>query len=440
MLKVLLKKQMTEVFRGYFYNRKTNKARSKANQIVLFSLFAFLMVGVLGGSFTAVALGVCFGLTSAGMGWLYFVLMSSIAIVLGAFGSVFNTYSGLYLPKDNDLLLSMPIPVTAIQNVICGIVLFLIITIIVLILSCLLGWIVAKSSLKLKNKSFIVVLIALACIGGYYFIYFKAQIWIRELVANASVYGTNVKDSAYGLYLFGRIGEGDLIATAIFAAATALLLALTIFILSRGFLKLATSTASVGKVKYHEKTVKEKSVFGALLTKEFARFTTSPNYMLNCGLGVLLLPVLGVFLLIKGANILTMLTTALGDRTNLAALLLCAALMLLSVMNDMATPSVSLEGKNIWIPQSMPVEAKTVLKAKTAMQLILTLIPMLFAVICAAVVLQASIAEKLMICVLPLIFTVFSAVFGCYIGVMHPIMEWCSAAGALSPCSPYRIC
>ena len=56
MLKVLLKKQMTEVFRGFFYNRKTNKARSKANQIVLFSLFAFLMVGVLGGSFTAVAL------------------------------------------------------------------------------------------------------------------------------------------------------------------------------------------------------------------------------------------------------------------------------------------------------------------------------------------------------------------------------------------------
>ena len=459
MLKVLLKKQMTEVFRGFFYNRKTNKARSKANQIVLFSLFAFLMVGVLGGSFTAVALGVCFGLTSAGMGWLYFVLMSSIAVVLGAFGSVFNTYSGLYLPKDNDLLLSMPIPVrtiivsrllnvyllgamysgvvmlptlivywvivgAAIQNVICGIVLFLIITIIVLILSCLLGWIVAKISLKLKNKSFIVVLIALSCIGGYYFIYFKAQIWIRELVANATVYGTNIKGSAYGLYLFGRIGEGDLIATAIFAAATALLLALTIFILSRGFLKLATSTASVGKVKYHEKTVKEKSVFGALLTKEFARFTTSPNYMLNCGLGVLLLPVLGVFLLIKGADILTMLTTALGDRTNLAALLLCVALMLLSVMNDMATPSVSLEGKNIWIPQSMPVEAKTVLKAKTAMQLILTLIPMLFAVICAAVVLQASVAEKLMIFVLPLIFTVFSAVFGCYIGVMHPVMVW----------------
>ena len=59
MLKVLLKKQMAEVFRSYFYNRKTNKARSKANSIVLFILFGFLMVGVLGGTFTFIALGVC---------------------------------------------------------------------------------------------------------------------------------------------------------------------------------------------------------------------------------------------------------------------------------------------------------------------------------------------------------------------------------------------
>ncbi|MBQ3330622.1 MAG: hypothetical protein IJG87_05535 [Ruminococcus sp.] len=459
MLKVLLKKQIAEVFRGYFYNRKTNKARSKANSIVLFILFAFLMIAVLGGMFTGLALGLCFGLTAAGMGWLYFVLMCGIAILLGAFGSVFNTYSGLYLPKDNDLLLSMPIPVktiiisrllnvyllgamysgvvmlptlivywlvagATISNVICGIILFLIVTAIVLILSCLLGWVVAKISLKLKNKSFIVVLIALAGIGLYYFVYFKAQTWINTLVANAAVYGGNVKDSAYALYLFGRIGEGDLIATAIFTAATVLLLALTLFILSRGFLKIATSTASVGSIRYREKKAREKSVFAAMLTKEFARFTSSPNYMLNCGLGILFMPVLGIFLLIKGADILNVVGTALGGRTDFAAVLLCAALMLTSTMNDMAAPSVSLEGKSIWIPQSLPVEAKTVLRAKAAMQVILTAIPMLFAVVCAMFVLKASAAEKVMICLLPLIFTVFSALFGSFVGIRHPITEW----------------
>lgn len=34
-----------------------------------------------------------------------------MAILLGAFGSVFTTYSSLYLPKDNDQMLSLPIPV-----------------------------------------------------------------------------------------------------------------------------------------------------------------------------------------------------------------------------------------------------------------------------------------------------------------------------------------
>lgn len=459
MLKVLLKKQMADVFRGYFYNRKTNKARSKTNSIVLFILFAFLMIVVLGGSFTAIALGVCFGLTAAGMGWLYFVLMCGMAIVLGAFGSVFNTYSGLYLPKDNDLLLSMPIPVRTIiisrllnvyllgtmysgvvmlptlivywiiagaslANVLCGIILFLIVTAIVLILSCLLGWVVAKVSLKLKSKSFIVVVIALAGIGLYYFLYFKAQMWIKDLVSNAAVYGKSVKDSAYGLYLFGKIGEGNLIATAIFSAATALLLALTLFVLSRGFVRIATSSASVGKTKYREKKVKAKTVFGALLTKEFARFTSSPNYMLNNGLGILLLPVLGIFLLIKGADILTAVSAAFGGRTDFSALILCAVLMLVSTMNDMAAPSVSLEGKSLWIPQSLPVDPKTVLKAKTAMQVILTAIPILFAVVCAEIVWQATVAEKLLLCLLPLVFTVFSALFGSFIGIRHPIMEW----------------
>ncbi len=461
MLKVLLKKQLAEVFRGYFFNRKTNKARSKANTVFMFILFAFIMIVLLGGVFTFVALGMCGGLTSAGVGWLYFDLMSGIAILLGAFGSVFNTYSGLYLPKDNDLLLSMPIPVRTIiisrllnvyllgamysgvvmlptlfvywfvagatvLNVICGIILFLIVTAIVLILSCLLGWVVAKISLKLKNKSFITVIISVAFFALYYFLCFKSQEWIRVLVANATLYGQNIKSSASVLYMFGRIGEGDPIATAIFTAATAALLALTIFILSRGFLKIATSTASVGKTEYREKKAKEKSAFGALLTKEFARFTSSPNYMLNCGFGVLLLPAAGVFLLIKGAEILATVNTALRGRTDYVALLLCAMLMLVSTMNEMAAPSVSLEGKSIWIPQSLPVEAKTVLRAKTAVQVILTGIPMAFALVCSMIVLQATVAEKIMVCAAALLFTVFTALFNSFVGTKNPILNWTS--------------
>ncbi|MBQ3319813.1 MAG: hypothetical protein IJG75_04830, partial [Spirochaetia bacterium] len=182
MLKVLLKKQLAEVFKSYFYDAKKNKMRSKGSIVAWFIFYVVIMVGLLGGMFTFLAFSLCGGLVQVGMGWLYFVLMGGIAIVLGAFGSVFNTYSGLYLAKDNDLLLSMPIPVRIIitarlmnvylmgamyaatallpalivywivagvtaARIICGVALFLTVTVIVLLLSCLLGWVVAKISL-----------------------------------------------------------------------------------------------------------------------------------------------------------------------------------------------------------------------------------------------------------------------------------------------------
>ena len=106
-------------------------------------------------------------------------MMGLIAVLLGAFGSVFNTYSTLYLPKDNDLLLSLPIPVSVLMvsrlvtvylmgllysgvvmlptilvywvaaaftlpNLLGGLLLTALISVFVMTVSCALGFVVAK--------------------------------------------------------------------------------------------------------------------------------------------------------------------------------------------------------------------------------------------------------------------------------------------------------
>ncbi len=209
MIRVLLGKQLTEIFRGYFYDTKKNKKRSAGSSIVLFVLFAFLMVGLLGGLFTVLAASICQPMTDAGMDWLYFALLGLLAVFLGVFGSVFNTHAGLYLAKDNDLLLSMPIPVHAILvarllgvylmglmysgvvlipavivylvytpfrfvKIFGTLLLVLLVSIFVLTLSVALGWVVAKISRKLKNKSFVSVLVSLVFFGAYYYFYSRA--------------------------------------------------------------------------------------------------------------------------------------------------------------------------------------------------------------------------------------------------------------------------
>lgn len=458
MLKTLIKKQFMEMFRSYFYNPKTNQKRSTAGVIAWFTFFAVLIVGVLGGTFTFMAIGLCGSFVAADAAWLYFLIMSGISILLGAFGSVFNTYSSLYLSKDNDLLLSMPIPIRDIvasrllsvyflgamysgvvllpsiivywvfagitfANVICNIALFLIVSVFVLLLSCLLGWVIAKISVKIKNRSFVVVLCSLAFLALYYIVYFKAQSIIEDLVANAQIYGDSIKGSAYVLYLFGRIGEGSFLSTGIFILGVGVLTFLTWLLLKKTFLSIATAAVSVPKAVYKEKKLQSKSMFKALLGKEFNRFTASPNYMLNCGLGIVLVPVASVVLLITGKDLFIQLD-ALSGISGFSAVVLAAGLAMLGAMIDIVAPSVSLEGKNIWILQSMPVDPKYVLRAKLSVQLILAIIPTVFATICGLFIIDASVYVKILMCIMAIVSMVFMGIFDSFLGIKMPMMTW----------------
>ena len=301
MLKTLLKKQMAEIFRNYFYDPKKNKMRSRGATIAYIALYALLMVGLLGGMFALMAVGLCGPLVEGGMGWLYYLLMGLIAVFLGTFGSVFSTYSSLYLSKDNDLLLSLPIPVRCVMasrllgvyllglmyaavvivpgvivywltapvtagTIVGGVLMVLIVSVIVMVLSCLLGWVVARISLKLKNKSFITVLLSLLFLAAYYFVYYKAQALITLLVENAAVYGMKIRGSAYLLYLFGSVGAGDWLAMGIVTVTQAALLALTLWGIARSFLKIATATGSVKKVRFEHRAVRAKLDVQLVLT------------------------------------------------------------------------------------------------------------------------------------------------------------------------------
>ncbi|MBR0040988.1 MAG: hypothetical protein IJP64_06385 [Oscillospiraceae bacterium] len=459
MIKTLLKKQFTEIFRNYFYDSKKNKARSKAGTIAYIVLFVVIMVGMLGGMFTAMSVSLCAPLCAAGAGWLYFAITGVIAILLGIFGSVFSTYTGLYLAKDNDLLLSLPIPVKdimfsrllgvylmgmmysavvivpavivylvtvpfSVRALVGCLVLLVLISVFILTLSCLLGWVVAKLSVKLKNKSFVTVLISLVFIGLYYFCYFKAMNIIRDLIANIAVYGPAIREKAYGIYLFGSVGEGKVLAIAVCTAAVALLFALMWILLGRSFLALATATGASEKVKYVARREKQRSAASALLSKEFGRFTASANYMLNCALGTLLLPILGVVLLVKGPFLVDMLNSVFGAQSGAVTVLVCTALCMACSMNDTTAASVSLEGKNIWIPQSLPVEPWQVLRAKLRVQLLLTMPALLFATLCAAWALKPTVPELLALILLPQVLALFMALLGLTLDLRRANLGW----------------
>ena len=455
MLKVLLKKQLREIFRSYFYDAKKNRRRSKGSTIGLIVMYVLLMVGVMGGMFSFIAVGICGPFLQAGMDWLYFALMGLMAVFIG----VFNTYSSLYLAKDNDLLLAMPIPVRCIMasrllsvylmglmysavvivpaviiywifaplsvgKIVGSVLLVLLVSLIVLILSCLLGWAVAKISLKLKNKSAITVLVSLLFFAAYYFVYFKAQSWISDLVENVAVYGAQIKNKAYPLYAFGSVGAGDWASMLVVTAVVAAMFVLVWRGISRSFLRIATSNGRMSRKVYRAGKAQARSIPAALLQRELKHFLSSPSYMLNCGMGVLFLPVCGVLLLVRGNEWLGMMNAFFGAKDGCTTVLLCTAICLIATMNNMDTPSVSLEGKSLWLMQSLPVKPWQALRAKLSLQLLLTGIPMLFCLLCLAMVYPFAPLDLLLATVQTLSFVMLSALFGLFMGLKMSNLNW----------------
>ena len=456
---ILLKKQLYEIFRSYFYDAKKNKPRSKAATIGFFVLYAVLMVGILGGMFAALGIVLCLPLTAGGYGWLYFTLVSVLAVLLGVFGSVFNTFSGLYQARDNDLLLSLPIPVRSILAarllgvylmglmfsgvvllpcvivywvmaehsvavIVGGLLLVLAVSLIVLVLSCVLGWVVAKISAKLKRKSFLTVLIALVFFGLYYTVCFRASDLLQDLMQHMDTLGDALQ-GAYPLYLLGRMGEGDWLAMLLVLAVTLALCAAVYVVLDRTFIGIATATGAAARTVYKEKAVKAAGASSALLRREFGRFTSSPNYMLNCGLGPVMLPIRGVVLLVKMNDILPVLQELAGSETSgFMATMLCAALCLVGTMNDMASSSVSLEGKNLWLAQSLPVTTWQVLRAKLLVQMLVTGLPMAVTSALVILALRPALPEAALLVVLPLLFVWLSAEFCLTLDLKRPNVVW----------------
>ena len=460
MLKLLVKKQLFEIFRSYFYDAKKNKARTKGATIGYIVMFVLLMVCLLGTMFGVLSNTMCGPLAEMGMDWLYFVIMGMMAVFLGAFGSVFNTYSGLYLAKDNDLLLSMPIPVRVIMTsrllsvylmglmysaivilpaiivywctvpitagrILGGVVLLIVISLFVLTLSCALGWVVAKVSLKLKHKSFITMVLFLVFFGLYYFVCFRSQAMITDLLLNAEDVGNRIK-GIYPLYLFGRVGCGDGVAMLIVSAVVIALLALVWYLIARSFLNIATASGNTAKAVYREKAAMQTSPAAALLRKELGRFTASPLYMLNCGLGTVFLLILAVAALIKGREVFLMMNALFAGSEDFVPVLAALCLCLLAGSNDITAPSVSLEGKSLWIAQSLPIDPWQALRAKLGLHLLITELPLMLCAVCVAAVSGLDFLHAALVVVVPMVYVVLSAAFGLFMGLKRPNLTWTS--------------
>lgn len=463
MLKALLKKQMMELGAVYVQNKKTGKRRSKGATIGFIVLFAFCFIAI-AVSFFGMSLLFADSYLGSDMNWLYFSMLGILAIFLGVIGGVFMTYSMLYQAKDNDFLLALPIPPRMIlftrmvsvfligaifilavmlpamivywmrvpitfSSIVYPILLTILVSFFSLALSCILGFFVALIAAKVKSKAVISLIGMTLLFGVYYICYFRLNDLLTKASENAAGIAKGMQEKLFVFYKMGQAGAGNAAAFLIFSGITAVLFGAVYYLLSTSFTKIVTKNTGAKKVGFSNTLVKEKSIPKTLLSREFKHFLSSPAYMMNCGLGLLLLPVAAIIVITKAKDVtpmLAMFPPEIPLQNGFIPVLITVAVGFIVSMNMFTAPSVSLEGKNLWALRSLPVSTEAILNAKIKLHLYLNFLPVTFTAIAMVIVFRIPALEAVIMVLLCEVFIIFTSVVGLMMGLKHPLMDWTS--------------
>lgn len=463
MIKALLKKQGMEMAAALFQGVRGSKRRSTGMLVLMAVLFVYAF-GAMGVLFGLMADSLCEPLVMMGQEGLYFALMGAMATAAGVFGSIFTTYAGLYQAKDNEFLLSMPIPpqlilgvrmatlylstvvfeaivlvpalvvgfrdlpVTAV-SVTGGAAMLLVLPLLALGISCILGFLLAAvmSRVSGKAKNVWSMVLSLGFLAVYFWVYSKAYTALQMILLHSEEIGRVMRVCLYPVYKMGEGAAGSVSGMVLGAAVILLFFAAIYTVLSVGFLKLATTRRGEPRAKYRSRAIADRSPDSALLKREWLRFTGSSVYMLNCGLGLFLSVIAGAAALIKQADLRAMLSTMtamLPEAGELVPLMAAAMLLSMASTSAVTAPSVSLEGKYIWLVQNLPVTPWQVLRAKLRLGLALTVAPIGVCAVCVAAALRLGGVFWVLLPMVSMVFAVFYALLGLWLNLLFPNLNW----------------
>lgn len=465
MLITLFKKQVSELLSGMLGGKPVKQGIFSV-RMMIYLLLGFYLFIIMFRVFWSMAYSLCEPLCSIGNDWMYFALMGVMATFIGVTGSLFTANSTIYQARDNEFLLSMPIPqwmivfvrmamiyiVSAafeimvmfptclmywavaappIQSLVFQIAGILLLPVLAVTIACLIGWISAVVNSRIHKHAIFSVVTSLAFIAVFYYVYWNLYTYLGLIVSNAETLGGVMKYALYPFYQFGSACSGNIFAFVIFAVLMTAIMVLTVKLIAGNFVELAAKSQVVARRKTKKKDKKEDSPTTALFKKELQRFTSSSVSMLSCALGSIMMVVIGVMCIFAGEWVVTTFMGMSNGVTGMFPLIALLIVTMMTSMNTITATSISLEGKHLWMLKVLPVSPWQVFKAKLAVHLIMTGIPAMFCAMAFGYAGNVTVGELLMMMLASIVFTFFTGLLGLTCNLRFPNLTWTNEAQAV---------
>ncbi len=406
------------------------------------------------------------------------LLMMVLSCLSTLFFTVFMSGSVLFVFKDFDLLVSLPIKFSTIisakilylyiTNLLFQVILlgpavvvwiinaspdvlslllallsFPFVTLIPIVVASFLGTIItfigSLFSKPMVVSTIINLLLVLVLIGFSFYINFFMGSSTGTAFGNIAVALRDDLFSSYPPALFYyNLLSGDLIAFAMFVLLSLGIFGAFSWLVSKQFINIRTRlTSHSTTVKTTDIKVSSGGAFGALLKKEWNMLVSIPIYATNMLTGLIMGVLLcgsAVFFSLSSETLAIL--TAVSDLTEPVA---PAVLSFFVAYVSTSSCSVSLEGEHVWLMKSLPHSAGVGLLAKVYFNLVLHLPFSLVFSSCIVYALRPNLLWSVLCFVVPVIMCVFNSYLGLLLNLRFPQLDWDNPALPVKRGAPVMI-
>lgn len=434
------------------------KDKKKKQNFILLSFVWFLLIGMLVFYVALLSIGLC----TLGMSDIIPIYLYMITSLIILFFSFFKAGNIIFQMKNFDMLVSLPISQTTIvtsrffsmyaTNLLLSVLVMvpgtivygineqpglsfyiiimlgtLILPLLPMTLSTAVGALITGIGSRMKHKNLAVAALTLifsfAVIVASMIFGSNTEHLTPEMLQNfVNVITEQIQNIYPPAVWFGTAAlNGNFLTFFMLLAVSIIIFVFMAAFVQKHFMGIchALNTTST-KNNYKMESLTTNSVLSALCKREIKRYFASSTYVSNTIMGYILMLILPIALLFTGTEQLELTIGYPG----LISKALPILLGLVAGMMPITSCAISMEGKNWWLMQTLPMETKTIMDSKILTNLIIAGPFYVGTIILSFIALKPSGMSILWLILIPASYILFSSVAGLAINMKFPVMIW----------------
>jgi len=463
-----MKNRISILLKAQFLNQsgvntfQYEKDKKEKNRVVTFVVVITMVMLIL----SIYCFSMAYGMGSIGLSRIIPAYAFTLTSLIVMFFTIIKASGTLFAFKDYDMLMALPVQTTTIitsrfllmygMNALCSIVIMLpmgvaysiwahphmifyvmwliaifVTPLVPMTIAAVIGAIISAISSRSKHTNVVSILLSFVLLIAFMGVGMNAgtmnvsQIDVRKLAALGEMLSEKMNQIYFLTGIMDKaIRQYNIILFLAFILISVAWYYVFVKIVSIKYKAINTGiTSHQTKSNYKLQSLKVTSPLKALYLKEMKRFFSSYIYVMNLGVGAMMLLVASIACFVLGIDKMQQIIGIPGIRTIIANFMPFMISGLLAMTCTTAV-SLSLEGKNLWILQSSPLDAATIYRSKIAVNVTLLLPISLVSSLLMSLCLNADIMLTVWMFVTPLVYVGFTSVWGIFINLKMPNYTW----------------